>query len=220
MEDGCKVVSTTTTKVRYEEALRAPCFISETSTPDFPREVECALLREGHIFVGRSILSIGKVEGISPELADSLFKEMPIDFLIAEADGAAGHPLKAHAGHEPVIPPASTMVIAVAGLEALGRPFGPEVVFRHEIFGTVTGAKIGEPLSVERVAAIFSGPEGLFRGTPVRARKVVFLNKMDLLENERDAVKLAEVLLSDEHAGIERVIIGSLQKKEYTVFNE
>ena len=101
-------------------------------------------------------------------------------------------PMKAHAGHEPVIPSASTMVIAVAGLEALGRPFGPEMVFRQEIFAAVTGAKSGEPLSVEQVAAIFCRPKGLFRDVPVFARKIAFLNKIDLLEEEREAEKLAE----------------------------
>ena len=92
MEDGFRIISTTTTKVRYEEAGRAPCFINQASTPDFLREAERAALREGHVFVGRSILPVGKVEGIDPELADTLFEEMPIDFLIAEADGAAGLP--------------------------------------------------------------------------------------------------------------------------------
>ena len=215
MEDGFRIISTTTTKVRYEEARRAPCFISQTSTPDFLHEVERAALREGHVFVGRSLLPVGKVEGIAPELADTLFQELPIDFLIAEADGAAGLPLKAHAGHEPVIPSSSTMVIAMAGLEALGRPFGPEMVFRQEIFAAVTGAKSREPISVEQVAAVFCKPEGLFRDAPVFARKIAFLNKIDLLEDEREAQRLAQALLSDAHAGIERVIIGSLQKRKY-----
>ena len=220
MEEGFKVISTTTTKVRYEEALRAPCLVSEITSRDFPREVERLVLREGHIFVARQILAIGKVEGIAPEVADALFKTMPVDFLVAEADGAAGLPLKAHANHEPVIPSASTILIAMAGLEALGRPFGPEMVFRHEIFGAVTGAKRGENLSVEQMAAIFCNPQGLFRDVPLFARKIVFLNKIDLLRNKREAVKLAEALLSDHHAGIERVIIGSLQKREYTVFEK
>ncbi len=220
MEGGFRIISTTTTKVRYEEAGRAPCFISQASTPDFLREAERAVLREGHVFVGRSILPVGKVEGIAPELADTLFEEMPIDFLIAEADGAAGLPLKAHAGHEPVIPSTSTIVIAVAGLEALGRPFGPETVFRQEIFAAVTGAKSGEPLSVEQVAAIFCKPKGLFRDAPVFARKIAFLNKIDLLEEEREVETLAQALLSDEHAGIERVLIGSLRKRKYRVFEK
>jgi probable selenium-dependent hydroxylase accessory protein YqeC len=218
LEDGCKVISTTTTKVRYEEALQAPYLIVESIASEFTREVECSVLREGHIFVGKSILSIGKVDGIAPELADAFFREMPIDFLITEADGAAGLPLKAHAGHEPVIPSASTIVIAVAGLEVLGRPFGPETVFRQEIFEAVTGAKSGEPLSVELVAAIFRKREGLFRDAPLPARKVAFLNKIDLLENKMEAEKLAEILLTDRRAGIERVVIGSLQEGVYTVY--
>ena len=216
MEDGFKVITTTTTKVRYEEALRAPCLISEATSREFLREVERSLFREGHIFVAREILDMGKVDGISPGTADTLFKNTPVDFLITEADGAAGLPLKAHAGHEPVIPSASTTVIAMAGLEALHRPFGPEVVFRHKIFGAITGAKRGENLSVEQIAAIFCDPKGLFRDAPVLSGKIAFLNKMDLLENEQGAEKLAEALLSNRHAGIERVVFGSLQKREYS----
>ncbi len=220
MEDGFRVISTTTTKVRCEETLRAPCFISEAATPAFLPEVRRSVLEKGHVFVGKSVLPIGKVDGIAPELANRLFLEMPIDTLITEADGAAGLPLKGHASHEPVIPSGATMVIAVAGLEPLGRPFGPETVFRHEIFAAVTGAKKGENLSSEHIAAIFCKPEGLFRNAPPMAVKVAFLNKMDLLEKEEDAVKLGKMLLSDPHAGVERVVMGSLQKREYWVMKD
>ena len=44
------------------------------------------------------------------------------DYVLCEADGSRGLPLKAHAAHEPVIPPESTAVLAVLGLDGVGQP--------------------------------------------------------------------------------------------------
>ena len=44
------------------------------------------------------------------------------DYVLVEADGSARLPLKAHASHEPVIPPEAGQTICVFGLSALGRP--------------------------------------------------------------------------------------------------
>lgn len=43
------------------------------------------------------------------------------DYTLVEADGSKGLPLKAHAPHEPVIPPQSNQTILVLGAEGLGR---------------------------------------------------------------------------------------------------
>lgn len=49
--------------------------------------------------------------------------------VLVEADGSRRLPLKVPAAHEPVIPPNGDMILAVAGLSALGKPAG-EVCFR------------------------------------------------------------------------------------------
>ena len=46
------------------------------------------------------------------------------DFVLVEADGSKGLPLKAHAAHEPVIPPCAQRVVAVAGIDGIGKPIG------------------------------------------------------------------------------------------------
>ena len=43
------------------------------------------------------------------------------DYVLVEADGAAGLPLKAHASWEPVIPPESGQVIQVVGASGIGQ---------------------------------------------------------------------------------------------------
>ena len=44
------------------------------------------------------------------------------DYVLVEADGSRRLPLKAHAGHEPVIPACSRRVICVVGLSGLHHP--------------------------------------------------------------------------------------------------
>ncbi|HWR24327.1 MAG TPA: selenium cofactor biosynthesis protein YqeC [Feifaniaceae bacterium] len=44
------------------------------------------------------------------------------DFVLCEADGSKGLPLKAHAAHEPVIPKEANKTILVIGIDGVGRP--------------------------------------------------------------------------------------------------
>ena len=54
-------------------------------------------------------------------------------YVLVEADGARGLPLKAHASYEPVIPENAARVICVAGAQGFGKPV-KEAVHRPEIF--------------------------------------------------------------------------------------
>ena len=44
------------------------------------------------------------------------------DYIFAEADGSKHLPLKAHAAHEPVIPPEANQTILVLGASGFGKP--------------------------------------------------------------------------------------------------
>jgi len=214
---GNRVVTTTTTKIRREEAEMAPCRVFFPSgSRDFIR-LKQDLREKGHVCVARRFLNTGKVEGIDRETADALFQDPEIDFLIAEADGAAGRPVKAPAAHEPVIPASATLAIAMTGLEALGMPLHPGLVFRPGRFRDLTGLDEGDTLSPAALAGVFRSPMGLFKGTPDSARRIAFLNKADLLGPDQDVDDLAFRLLRPSPAPIERVIIGSLVKSTYRV---
>lgn len=69
------------------------------------------------------------------------------DFVLVEADGSKGLPLKAHAPHEPVIPENAGQVICVVGASGLGRSI-KEVVHRPEIFYELTQSEIATPKAV------------------------------------------------------------------------
>ena len=215
VEAGKKVITSTTTRVRSSEAARAPVVIFlPPGTPSY-KNIEEGLRKEAHVFVAQGPAEPGKVKGVSPARADSLFNRLPLDYLIVEADGAAGLPLKAPADHEPVIPPSATRVVAVAGLEALGRPMDSSTVFRAEIFGRLTGLGQGDTITPEALSRVFLCSDGLFRGTPDGAEKTVFLNKLDLVSSVKGPTVQARLLLTDPEAPVKRVVMGSLLRKEY-----
>ena len=215
LQTGRKVITTTTTKVWHKEANRAPCVVLCPSGSASHEDLKEGLKREGHVFVAQGLLESGKVEGINRVMADSFFKDLQVDYLIIEADGAAGRPVKAPAAHEPVIPSSTTMVIAVIGLEAMGRPLDPEIVFRPGLFREITGLEDGETITPAALARVFQSPNGLFKGTPDAARRIAFLNKLDLLAFEEEGRTLARLLLRDPHTPVERVVMGSIEKRVF-----
>lgn len=212
---GLRVVNTTTTKVWYKEAQRPPCMVFFPPGSTDYSEIKTGLGRYRHIFVAQRILDSGKVKGIDPVVADILFLGLNVDYMVVEADGAAGHAIKAHAQHEPQIPSSATVVIVVIGLDAMGQPLGPETVFRPELFGDICGLNRGERLSPTALAKAFHASDGLFKGTPAPSRRVVFLNRLDLLSRDQEAKELAELLVSGPGSRIDRVLIGSLRKNSY-----
>ena len=211
---GARVISSTTTKVRHGEAKAYPRLVFHSPGESGFEAVKEGLNETGNVFVCRELLENGKVEGISSTVADGLFRTPGVDYVIIEADGAAGRPLKAPAAHEPVIPGSVTCVIAVMGLEALGKPLGPDTVFRPGLFKTLTGIKEGEILDPERLAGAFDGKAGLFKNSPASARRMVFLNQLDVFPDHRLAQDMARRLI-EAHGFIERVVLGSFRKNEF-----
>ncbi len=213
---GGRVVTTTTTKVSREEAKRFPCLILCANDPSWEKKLQEGLKNYGYVFLARDFSDTGKVEGIHPQLADSLFTDPLIDYLILEADGSASHPLKAPASHEPVIPSSTSLVVAVMGLEAVGEQFGPQIVFRPELYEKITGLKQGMELTPDAIARGFESSHGLFKNTPGSARRAAFLNKSDLAKDPQKARELADRLLQGPHPVVEAVVIGSVALKTYT----
>ncbi len=207
---GKRVIATTTTRVRLEEAQSAPCVLFRAGTPLPSCRLKAHLKEAGHLFVAEELLNSGKVKGVSPETADALFQDAEVDYVIVEADGAAGRPVKAPAGHEPVIPSSATLVVAMMGLEALGLPISLDTVFRLELFAGITGLGRGDILTPTAAAALFLSPGGLFRGAPQGARRIAWLNKADRLQSAEAGNDLARRLIRSPHPSIERVVLGSI----------
>ena len=217
MRKGKGVIAATTTKVWHREALQYEKILLVEDEANWKTKKAERLSSEGTVFFGRSILDSGKVEGISASLADDIFHDSKVHYQVVEADGSAGRPLKAPAEHEPVIPNSVTMVVAMMGLEALSARLDEVIAFRVGHVSEITGLEAGSLLTPSALSKVFLHPAGLFKGTPDAARRVVFLNKGDLIEEETKAEELVDLLLADPVKKIERVILGSIKKGVYEI---
>lgn len=204
---GQTVLATTTTKIFNPTRDQAPIRILATSASDLIRQWNA--LAPPPLFTVAAVRfdpDRNKLIGFSPQTIDRIAAAGRFRWIIVEADGAARRPLKAPASHEPAIPPSSDAVVAFAGLDAIGKPLDDDHVFRAEIYARLTGLPMGDPVTPASVAALMSHPEGLFRGAPETAEKIVFLNKA-----EDDDRRAAGRETADRLAGFGgRVVVGKL----------
>ena len=149
----------------------------------------------------RRVVCVGRPGGdgklTASPLPLSLLEELA-PWVLVEADGSRGLPLKAHAPHEPVIPLESRRTLLVAGASGFGEPV-VRAVHRPERFCRLTGAELEDPVTPE-LAARAIAQEGLARQ--------VFLNQVESPLDWTEAEAFARVLTG---VGME-VFAGSLRQ--------
>ncbi|MCL4798678.1 MAG: putative selenium-dependent hydroxylase accessory protein YqeC [Burkholderiales bacterium] len=209
---GERVLVTTTTKIARSEAAGPWPTVAAGSAEELLAHARRLFEQGGGALVayagaGRAD---GKLAGLAPELVDRLKPAACFDRILVEADGSARRPLKAPAAHEPVVPASSDAVIVVAGLNGLGRPLSADNLFRPEIWAQRTGLAPGAPISAESLAAIALEPEGLTKGCPARARRVLFLNRADTPDRRTAALRIALRIAAARGTTLHRVVAGCL----------
>lgn len=149
-----KILVTTTTKM----------FLPEKNTElnlDL-RQLKFLLEQEGYGVAGRKtgLKKPGEVEKIKG-LPDDFLKEAIglSDFVLIEADGAKGLPLKAPAQWEPVFPGETTKVVGILGIDSLGKPIG-ETCHRPELVMELLGTSMDHVVTAEDAAAVVSSAMG------------------------------------------------------------
>ena len=125
------------------------------------------------------------------------------DFVLVEADGSRRRPLKAHARHEPVIPPCTRQVICVVGLSGLHRPVS-EVVPRPELFCPLVGCTPEDEATPERVARAL---------VQEHLADTYFLNQAE----GSSALQEAKIIASHLKSHGFSVVAGSQREKRYYI---
>ena len=110
--------------------------------------------------------------------------------------------IKAPADHEPVIPSASTTVIVVASIAAIGHPIS-EVAHRPERVAGLIGARPDDLLTLEGAARVLLHPAGGLKGIPKKARVVMVTTRATSSEAGL-AADLTAILAS--HPRVDRAI--------------
>ncbi|EEG77311.1 selenium cofactor biosynthesis protein YqeC [Dethiobacter alkaliphilus] len=192
---GIKTILTTTTKI-YEPQGMSVVVAAKPSI--LQRKINSAFAKNTVIVVGRSRLG-GKLLGLD----FSLFKvlaETEAALIIAECDGASGKPFKAPAEHEPPIPPDTTLVVPVTGIDCIGRPLTAENVHRPELVAQIAGAALGSRVTAKMVADVITSNAGYLKNIPPQARWIPFINKVETAAEANTARDIATKITAQNPA--------------------
>lgn len=156
------------------------------------------------VLLARAAEPPGKLKGIHPSWIPALGAAW--DLVLVEADGSKGLPVKAPAGHEPVLPPGTGLVVGVIGLDCLGRCLDGDTVHRPDRFSAVTGCALGARISWGHLAALVQHPHGLFKGA--EGPRALLLNQAD--RAPRDLVARVQAA----GLAVDRILIAALGRSE------
>ena len=200
-----KVIITTTTKIFVPSPNRIGLLIISEEA-DLMKELEDSSEDCGVLAIGTGIFG-NKLGSVSPEFVDELSDRHLADYIIIEADGAARKPFKAPKKYEPVIPLSSTLVLAIVGLDALGKELKLENVHRVEEISALTGLKEGAVINEDVIATVLVNSNGGRKNVPGSARWLPVINKVDDLNDLLQAEKIAKALFKK---GEQEVIFSSV----------
>ena len=196
-EAGKRVIVTTTTHIMPHPRL----FLTDDPAPEHLR---ACLDAHGIITLG----TLGRADKLCGTGEIGVCKTVA-DVVLIEGDGARIRPLKIPAEHEPVIPPETDAVLALAGMEAPGMPIG-EICHRADRVAAFLGKTLEDPVTEDDMVRILSSEEGSRKCVAPDMEYRCILNKTDTPERLERARVIA--------AGLDRrgifTLIKSYQEKE------
>lgn len=147
--------------------------------------------------IGTPEIATGKLTAPSQDLYNEL--QPQADVILCEADGSRHHPCKAPAEHEPVLLPDSDIVLAVAGMDALGRSLA-QACQRPQPAAELLGCSLDSVIDEQMLTALLLSEQGAHKNVGARAYYIV-LNKCDLLKaaQQEEILRLLVDAGMDEH---------------------
>ncbi|MDX1662937.1 MAG: selenium cofactor biosynthesis protein YqeC [Candidatus Promineifilaceae bacterium] len=202
---GQRVILTSTTRLASEQVAWAPahCVVGGVESDEclqraLDRHRWCVLIGE---------LGEEKALGVAKDLPGRLLARPDVDLVLVEADGARRRPVKAPAEHEPAIPAGTTLLVVVAGVDALGQPIRT-VAHRPERAAALLDKVPEETLTTVDLARLLAHPQGGLKGKPPEARAVVVLNRVSAAAREA-AVAAGPMTADDPVAETARLLLAN-----------
>lgn len=204
-----KVLVTTTTKIYVPEKEQYD-FIA-IGEENF-KEIICRSNKGIYVY-GDSINDEGKLLGISTKMLDT--KLSCFDFVLAEADGSKGKPIKGWNNSEPVISDKTTKTIGVLSIESIGKEINENNVHRVNEFLNIINAAENGIIAIKDIVSVIFHPNGLFKCSV--GEKTLFINKV---ETSKQKILIEELvhnitIKNKTDKLLDRIIYGSLKNKEY-----
>lgn len=176
-----KVAVITTTHMAFEE--------NRPFAPD-GEGAEKYLKECGYVLAASVDTKKGKLSALSADKMEALFQQC--DILLIEADGARKKPFKIPMAWEPVVPEFADLVVAVIGLDAVGRTIKEAAYNPCETSAFLEKEETAIVSSKDIVKAA-SDIRGLRKGAEEREYRV-YLNKTDVLLSGETADEIVQAL--------------------------
>lgn len=146
---------------------------------------------------GTPELSTGKLT-LPPQSVYEALK-LQVDVILCEADGSRHHPCKVPAEHEPVLLPDSDIVLAVAGMDALGNSL-QQACQRPQLAAELLGCGAEKILDAQMLTVLLLSEQGSRKNVGTRTYYIV-LNKCDLIKaaQQEEILRLLVSAGMDEH---------------------
>ena len=147
--------------------------------------------------IGTPELSTGKLTAPPQSVYEAL--KLQADVILCEADGSRHHPCKVPAAHEPVLLPDSDIVLAVAGMDALGNSL-QQACQRPQLAAELLGCSAEKIIDAQMLASLLLSEQGARKNVGARAYYIV-LNKCDLIKaaQQEEMLRLLVGAGMDEH---------------------
>lgn len=142
--------------------------------------------------IGTPEAATGKLTAPPQDLYEAL--QLQADVILCEADGSKHHPCKVPAAHEPVLLPDCDIVLAVAGMDALGHSLA-QACQRPQLAAELLGCSLDSVIDEQMLAALLLSEQGSRKNVGTRTYYIV-LNKCDLIKAAQQEEMLR--LLVDE----------------------
>ncbi len=196
-----RVITTTTTHIFPPTPAQTEALILATEHDALLKRAADALAQHRHITVATAPAPEGKLRGVPPEWVADLRALPGVSMVLVEADGAKGRMIKAPADHEPVIPPGTDLVLALANAEAIGQPLNDAIAHRLERVSALTGLRPGDILTPQALATLATHQQGLLKSIPPGASVVLVLTHVQPADRQSAEEAARQALASKRFAG-------------------
>ena len=199
---GMRVLVAPTTKMTLGEADAIGPLVTSEDARELRERAEEVLAGSPAVVAGSGMLSKNRVGGVDPGWIGDL---APLaDVVLVEADGSRRRPIKGTADHEPALPGAATLVVAVANVRALGTPLDEEHVHRPEVFSELTGVGPGQSVTPDAFATAIAS--GSLATVPPAARTVALITGVEPGRSMSDASVITRELW---RRGVKNVVLAA-----------
>lgn len=203
VQAGMKVLVAPTTKMLLGEADRIGPLVTSEDADELRTKTVSALSEAPAVVAGSGMISKNRVGGVDPAWIGDLAGLA--DVVLVEADGSRRRPIKGTADHEPALPTAATLVVAVANVNALGTPVDEEHVHRPEVFSQLTGVGPGQSITPGAFASALA--RGSLARVPQKSRTAALITGVEPGRSMSNASVITRELW---HLGVKKVVLTSL----------